>query len=113
VVTGANRGLGLETSRQLVQLGIQVVLTSRSNDKGRTAVEQFKNAGLEVRFHALDVTDPAAVTAFAHFVEQEYGLLDIQVNSAGVFSDPYDSSNPDVSSIFNAEIDTTRTSQET
>lgn len=113
VVTGANRGLGLETCRQLAQLGIQVVLTSRSEDKGRAAVEQLKNAGLEVRYHALDVTDPAAVTVLANFVEQEYGQLEILVNCAGIFSDPYDPSNPDVSSIFNAEIDTIRTSLET
>jgi len=113
VVTGANRGLGLETSRQLARQGIQVVLTSRSGDKGLAAVEQLRKAGLEVRFHALDVTDPAAVTALANFVEQEYGQLDILVNCAGVFSDPYDPSHPDVSSIFTAEIGTIRTSLET
>jgi NAD(P)-dependent dehydrogenase (short-subunit alcohol dehydrogenase family) len=113
VVTGANRGLGLETCRQLAQLGIQVVLASRSEDKGRAAVEQLKNAGSEVRFHALDVTDPASVTALADFVEQTYRQLDILVNCAGVFSDPYDPSHPHVSSIFNADIGTIRTSLET
>jgi NAD(P)-dependent dehydrogenase (short-subunit alcohol dehydrogenase family) len=113
VVTGANRGLGLETCRQLAQLGIQVVLTSRSEDKGRAAVEQLGKAGVEVRYHALDVTDPAEVTALADFVEQEYGQLDILVNCAGVFSDPHDPSHPEVSSIFTAEIDTIRTSLET
>lgn len=113
VVSGANRGLGLETCRQLAQQGIQVVLTSRSVDKGRAAVEQLAKAGLDVRFHALDVTDPDSVTALADFVEQECGRLDILVNCAGVSGDPYDPANPRLSSIFNADIATIRSSLET
>jgi len=71
VVTGANRGLGLETCRQLAQQGIKLVLTSRSVDKGRAAAEQLQNAGLDVRFHALDVTDAASVRALADFIESD------------------------------------------
>lgn len=113
VVTGANRGLGLETCRQLAQRGIQVVLTSRSVDKGGAAVEQLRNAGLDVRFHSLDVTDEASLKALAEFLQHEYGRLDILVNCAGIFSDPYDPADPGPASIFNADIATIRRSLET
>ena len=57
VVTGTNRGLGLETCRQLAQRGIQVVLTSHDAAKGQAAVDQLRGQGLAVRHHPLDVTD--------------------------------------------------------
>jgi NAD(P)-dependent dehydrogenase (short-subunit alcohol dehydrogenase family) len=113
VVTGANRGLGLETCRQLAEQGISVVLTSRSVDKGRAAVEQLQNAGVELRYHWLDVTDAASLEALAAFMKREYARLDIVVNCAGIFSDPYDPANPGPASIFNADITTIRTSLET
>lgn len=113
VVTGANRGLGLETCRQLAQQGIKVVLTSRTEDKGRHAAEQLQKAGLDVRFHVLDVADASSVKALADFIRHEYGQLDILVNCAGIFSDPYDPANPGTASIFQADIKTIRASLET
>ena len=113
VVTGANRGLGLETCRQLAQRGIHVVLTSRSEDKGQAAAERLKKAGLNVRFHRLDVADEDSLQALAEFMEREYGRLDILVNCAGIFSDPYDPADPAAASIFKADIATIRGSLET
>ena len=113
VVTGANRGLGLETCRQLAQRGISVVLTSRSEDKGQAAAEQLQQAGLNIRFHQLDVADEGSLQALADFIAQEYGRLDILVNCAGIFSDPYDPVDPAPASIFHADIDTIRGSLET
>jgi NAD(P)-dependent dehydrogenase (short-subunit alcohol dehydrogenase family) len=113
VVTGGNRGLGLETCRQLAAKGIQVILTARSADKAETAARQLQTQGLDVRWQALDVSDIASVEALARFVREEFGRLDILVNNAGVFSDPFDSTAPGASSIFKAEIDTLRAAMET
>ena len=113
MVTGGNRGLGLETCRQLAQRGVNVVLTSRSIDKGQMAVRQLHEDGLDVQFHALDVTDSASVKALGDFLKNAYRRLDILVNNAGVFIDPYDPADPRQASIFSADIDTIRKTLET
>ena len=113
VVTGANRGLGLETCCQLARRGISVVLTSRARDRGEAAAAQLRAEGLDVRFQLLDVTEAAAVDALSAFLQEEFGRLDILVNNAGIFSDPYDPANPAPASIFNADLDTIRLALET
>ena len=89
------------------------MLTSRSADKGQIAVRQLHEDGLAVEYHVLDVTDSASVKALAHFLKNEYRRLDILVNNAGVFIDPYDAADPGRASIFSADIDTIRKTQET
>ena len=84
VVTGANRGIGLETCRQLAERGYRVVLTSRDEAKGRAAAAALAARGLEVEPHALDVTDDASVRAVAEYVERTLGGADVLVNNAGV-----------------------------
>jgi NAD(P)-dependent dehydrogenase (short-subunit alcohol dehydrogenase family) len=113
VVTGANRGLGLETCRQLARRDISVVLTCRARDRGEVAAAQLRAEGLDVRFQLLDVTEAAAVDALSAFLQAEFGRLDILVNNAGVFSDPYDPADPGPASIFNADLDTIRRALET
>ena len=113
VVTGANRGLGLETCRQLARLGLTVILTSRDPHKGGAAAASLRSAGLDVRYHPLDVTDPQSIHRLAKYVEAEFGRLDVLVNNAGVFLDPLDSPDPDAASVFRSELDTVRRSMET
>ena len=113
VVTGANRGLGLETCRQLARRGSSVVLTCRAQDRGEAAAAQLRAEHLDVRFQRLDVTEAAAVDALSAFLQAEFGRLDILVNNAGVFSDPYDPADPAAASIFNADLDTIRRALET
>jgi (+)-neomenthol dehydrogenase len=81
VVTGSNKGIGLETVRQLASNGITVVLTARDEKRGLEAVEKLKQSGLsgQVVFHQLDVTDPASIASLAHFIKTQFGKLDILV----------------------------------
>jgi NAD(P)-dependent dehydrogenase (short-subunit alcohol dehydrogenase family) len=88
VVTGANRGIGFETSRQLAKLGIHVVLTARSAAKAAGACQKLKDEGLNVAYHACDVTDVTAVQILRDFIKKNYGAADILVNNAGVMLDP-------------------------
>jgi NAD(P)-dependent dehydrogenase (short-subunit alcohol dehydrogenase family) len=90
IVTGANRGLGLETCRQLSGRGLRVVLASRDAAQGRAAADRLRNQGLAVRHHPLDVTDPASVAALADTLRREGGRIDALVNNAGVALEGFD-----------------------
>lgn len=110
VVTGANRGLGFETCRQLARQGIHVILTSRDEAKGKAAIEQLLSENLPVSYCPLDVTDSDSIQRLVHFVKTQSGQLEILVNNAGIFIDPHD---PDDASIFRASLDTIRRTYET
>jgi NAD(P)-dependent dehydrogenase (short-subunit alcohol dehydrogenase family) len=83
LVTGANKGIGYETTRQLAERGYTVWLGSRDLDRGETAARTLATAG-DVRPLQLDVTDQASVSAAAARVSEESGVLDALVNNAGV-----------------------------
>ena len=90
-ITGANKGIGLETARALGKLGIAVVLASRDEAKGSAAADKLRAEGIKsieaVRF---DVTQPEDHKAIARHLEERYGKLDILVNNAGVQLDDAD-----------------------
>ena len=82
VVTGGNRGIGLEICRQLASSGVLVVLTARDEDKGSRAVEELQSSGLPgVIFHQLDVADRSSIARLAEFVKTKFGKLDILVST--------------------------------
>ena len=87
VVTGANRGLGLEACRQLAELGYHVVLTSRDPTKGERAARTLAQGGLPVTHRALDVADPTSVRALKQALEGERGGVDVLINHAAVLLD--------------------------
>jgi NAD(P)-dependent dehydrogenase (short-subunit alcohol dehydrogenase family) len=87
LVTGANRGIGLEVARQLARLGIMAVVGSRSLEKGRAAIEPLASEGLITPVVALDVTDAASVQAAVAEVMGLFGRIDILVNNAGILID--------------------------
>jgi NAD(P)-dependent dehydrogenase (short-subunit alcohol dehydrogenase family) len=84
VVTGGNRGIGFEVSRQLAARGLKVVLAARDADKARRAAGELGNGAVPL---TLDVTDPAGPDRLAAFLEEQLGGADVLVNNAGVFLD--------------------------
>jgi NAD(P)-dependent dehydrogenase (short-subunit alcohol dehydrogenase family) len=84
LVSGGNRGIGLEVSRQLSERGITVVIGSRDEARGRAAAEGL--AGNVVP-HQLDVADAGSVDRMAAYLEDEFGRLDILVNNAAISND--------------------------
>ncbi|KAL5724505.1 alcohol dehydrogenase [Ranunculus cassubicifolius] len=84
VVTGANRGIGYEISRQLAVHGLKVILTSRRVPIDENVVNSLKEQGLDIVTHQLDITSPESIQIFADWIRERYGGLDILVNNAGV-----------------------------
>ncbi|CAN6286427.1 unnamed protein product [Urochloa humidicola] len=85
VVTGGNKGIGLEVCRQLAGNGVTVVLTARDETRGAAAVENLRALGLSnVIFHQLEITDAPSIARLAGFLTARFGKLDILVNNAGV-----------------------------
>jgi len=84
LVSGGNRGIGLEVCRQLAERGYTVVMGSRDEEKGRVAAERLEG---DVIPHQLDVSDAGSVDRMAAFLEEEVGRLDILVNNAAISND--------------------------
>ena len=85
LVTGGNKGIGLEISRNLSSAGCTVLLGARNVERGQQAVRQLEQAGLgDVHLIEIDVTRQDTVTAAAQQIERRYGRLDILMNNAGV-----------------------------
>src|SRR5690349_18266367 len=87
LVTGANRGIGLEICRELAQEGLHVIVTARDEAKGQAAVAELQKEGLEVEFYQLDVADPNSIEDTRRHIEATHGRLDVLVNNAGVYPD--------------------------
>jgi NAD(P)-dependent dehydrogenase (short-subunit alcohol dehydrogenase family) len=94
LITGANRGIGFETARQLGQQGIKVLLGARNEEKGQEAEAKLKSEGFDVEFVLLDVDDAATHKSAAKFIEENYGKLDILVNNAGIYIDESENGAP-------------------
>jgi len=92
VVTGGNRGIGLEVCRQLAKIGFFVILTSRKKKKGKEAAKSLKKEGFAVKFKELDITQHESIRDFVKWLNKKIGRVDVLVNNAGVFLDnPSDS----------------------
>ncbi|MFI2649718.1 SDR family oxidoreductase [Micromonospora fulviviridis] len=84
LITGANKGIGLATARQLGARGMTVLVGARDAARGREAADKLRAEGVDARFVPLEVTDAASIAAAAELVEREYGHLDVLVNNAGI-----------------------------
>ncbi|HOB60577.1 MAG TPA: SDR family oxidoreductase [Candidatus Competibacteraceae bacterium] len=106
VVTGANRGLGLETARQLAKRDIRVIVTSRNANRGEAALDRLLAEGLDVLFHPLDVVAEGSVAELGAFIHSRCGRVDILVNNAGVFLDSHGGDEVGSSSVFTTSLET-------
>jgi len=84
LITGANRGLGLETARQLGRQGITVLVGARDWKKAHDAEATLKAEGIDAHAIKLDVTSTADHKAVAQAIEKQFGKLDILVNNAAI-----------------------------
>jgi NAD(P)-dependent dehydrogenase (short-subunit alcohol dehydrogenase family) len=89
LVTGANRGIGLELVRQLAQRGFTTVLGSRDPEKGRAAAELLGADGIQVEARRLDVADADSARELAAELDSEHGRLDVLVNNAALLYDTW------------------------
>jgi NAD(P)-dependent dehydrogenase (short-subunit alcohol dehydrogenase family) len=89
LITGATRGIGLETARQLAQQGVHVIVGARELAKGAQAAKALQGEGFDAEAVAINVTDAASIAAAAKEIEQKHGHLDILVNNAGILLDDF------------------------
>jgi NAD(P)-dependent dehydrogenase (short-subunit alcohol dehydrogenase family) len=89
LITGANKSIGFEAARQLLQQGYYVYLGSRDAQRGQQAVDQLHAEGLtQVELLAIDVTDGASITAAREALGQKTAVLDVLINNAGILGTP-------------------------
>jgi len=87
LVTGATRGIGTETVRQLAQAGVRTLLAGRKLATAQAEAKKLADAGLPVEAIQLDVTETASIAAAVKEVQDRHGRLDILVNNAGIMVD--------------------------
>ncbi len=107
LVTGANKGIGREISRQLAQKGYTVWMGCRDAARGQSAVDELRAAGLEVRMLEIDVASDDSVKAAADVLARQVDHLDILVNNAGLpgfQAAPLEESIEDIKAIYEVNV---------
>jgi len=88
LITGANRSIGLETTKQLSEKGLFVYLGSRNLANGEEVVKELNEKGFQnIKAIQIDVTNDESVLAAKNIIEKEQGKLDILINNAGILGD--------------------------
>lgn len=87
LISGANKGIGLETARQLGKLGFKVYVGARDIAKGEAAEAELKQEGIDAEFVLLDMAAPSTYQTVFNHIESRDGHLDVLVNNAGVILD--------------------------
>lgn len=89
LVTGANRGIGLEVARQLARQGFEAMVGTRDAARGEAAADALRAEGLRAVALQLDVSDPSSVASAREWLERERGFLDVLVNNAAINYDSW------------------------
>jgi NAD(P)-dependent dehydrogenase (short-subunit alcohol dehydrogenase family) len=84
LITGANKGIGFETAKQLGKEGVTIIAASRNKERGEKAVAALKAEGVDAEYLQLDVDKAADIQQAYDYVNNKYGKLDILVNNAGI-----------------------------
>ncbi|WP_244918162.1 SDR family NAD(P)-dependent oxidoreductase [Nostoc linckia] len=87
LITGANKGIGLEMSRQLGQHGLTILIATRNIEAAKTAASNLHDEGISAEAIALDVTNSTQIQSAFQQISDSFGQLDILINNAGVFLD--------------------------
>lgn len=87
LITGANKGIGLEIARQLGTQGITVLIGARDQNRGGEAAQKLQAENINARAVQLEVTNQESIDAAAKYIENQFGKLDILVNNAGIAVD--------------------------
>lgn len=106
LVTGSNKGIGLEIVRQLAKDGFKTILTSRDENRGKEAVKSLNDQGLDVDYCQLEVSNSESIQKAYEYVEKTYGRLDVLVNNAGIFGNH-------TKDVFNVDINEIKETVET
>lgn len=104
LITGANRGIGFETARQLGQQNVKVLVGARDEEKGKETEAKLKAEGFDAEFVLLDVDDLKTHQTAAEYIDKTYGKLDILINNAGISIDENENGAPVGASRTTAEI---------
>jgi NAD(P)-dependent dehydrogenase (short-subunit alcohol dehydrogenase family) len=89
-ITGANKGIGLESARQLGSLGYHILLGSRDRVRGEEAAEALREEGASVEVVVIDMSSPASIASAVETIAASHDSLDVLVNNAGVWLDGSD-----------------------
>ena len=87
LITGANKGIGFETSRQLGKLGFNIILTARNQERGITAAEKLTKENIKCEFVELDVSELKSILKAFDIISKKYPSIDVLVNNAAIMSD--------------------------
>ena len=90
IVTGSNKGLGLETCRQLCAHGYHVVVTARDIGRGKRAADDLQRDGCDIMFQQLDISKAHSIERFSGWVAGNLDQIDALVNNAAVAKDGFD-----------------------
>ncbi|GAC1374800.1 MAG: SDR family oxidoreductase [Ktedonobacteraceae bacterium] len=108
LITGANKGIGFETARQLGRQGIHVIVGARDKARGEEAVQKLAAQDVQATFVELDVTDEESVSQAAQRIADTFGRLDILINNAGISGDsmakPSDTSLAVMRTVYNTNV---------
>lgn len=113
LITGGNRGLGLELCRQLLRIGFTVLLTSRDLKKGMHAAETLREEGGNIFFHELDVVSLKSINKLKKFILKKFKRLDVLINNAGIMLDHRSYNNSKKFSIYDISMNSLTSTMQT